>query len=70
MGNLYQITEDDLAELERIIPSWQFDLCRSNSAAARTQIRRVQHILTSIRWEYGPPEHVQEIPADQTPENE
>jgi hypothetical protein len=67
---LFQIKEDDLAELERIAPS----LCDALSDKLgknhpmgnrlRVQLRRVQAILSDVRWDYGPPLDVQSFPAD------
>ena len=68
MSRTFQISEDDLSELERIIP----DLCgdmmplftnRELAPRLRTQLRRVQSILSDVRWRYCPPEEVQIIDA-------
>jgi len=57
----FQIAEDDLAELERVLP----DICWSNKAeltpTARVRWRRVQEILKNVRWHYGPPEQVERV---------
>lgn len=64
-GNkLFQINENDLAELERIIPA----LCDRHMKALdsnvdRTAIRVIQRILSDVRWNYGPPTDVTEMPA-------
>lgn len=63
---MFQITEDDLAELERVIP----DVCAKLQFSAginpqsSTQIRRLQKIMTDIRWNYGPYQEIKTIPAD------
>jgi hypothetical protein len=69
MSRQFQISEDDLAELERMIP----DLCgdmmplftnRELAPRLRTQLRRIQSILSDVRWRYGPPEAVEVIDAN------
>lgn len=63
MSKLLQIREEDLAELERILPQI-FDQVTMRVTATpkdRTQFRVVQKILTNVRWNYGPPEEVTEI---------
>lgn len=66
---LFDITEDDLAELEHTLP----ELCDAvamrpeATAQQRTQIRRVQRILTNVRWRYGPPEQVERIEVEDEP---
>ena len=67
----FQITEDDLAELERTLPQFAdalFPVFADQPAAGnklRTQIRRVQQIMLNVRWNYGPPSEVHRVPADQ-----
>jgi hypothetical protein len=60
---LHQITEDDLAALERILPQWQDVMFDRMDNRLRTQIRQVQQILSGVRWGYGPPGEVHTIPA-------
>jgi hypothetical protein len=66
---LFQITEDDLAELEHTLP----DLCDAvamrpeATSQQRTQIRRVRRIISDVRWNYGPPEQVERIDAGDVP---
>ncbi len=46
----YHISEDDLSELERIIPQWaSLMMDRLDTPERRTQFRRVQRILTDDR---------------------
>lgn len=61
---LFQITEPDLAELERLLPDLLFDLLMScategdpspTSVRYRTMYRAVQQIVVNVRWNYGPP---------------
>ena len=72
----FQISEEDLAELERVLP----DLCqRVSHAEARcreqeekptddnrlnVQIRRVQKIMLDVRWNYQPHTDISTVPAD------
>lgn len=64
MSKLFQIHEEDLAELERILP----DICDRYMQVLdnrlRVQFRRLQTILSQVRWNYGPPQQVEIIPAD------
>lgn len=70
---LFQINEDDLAELERSMP----ELCRLVSELPnynqnhwiKAMIRRVQRVITNVRWDYGPPGEVHTMPADDLPED-
>ncbi len=64
MSKLFQITEDDLADLERTLPQFQDAMMPILDARLRTKLRRMQSILSKVRWNYGPPECVQEIPCD------
>lgn len=61
---LFQITEDDLAELERTLPQFAFVLMPNLDNRLRAQCRRVQAILSNVRWNYGPPTEVERLPAD------
>lgn len=68
MAQLFQVTEDDLGELERTIPQLADALLPVMNARLRVQLRRVQSILSNVRWSYGPPTDVERIPdgaADQ-----
>lgn len=62
---LHQIYEDDLADLERTLPQLADALFDRLTPKLRTQIRRVQSILSNVRWDYGPPENVTVIPASE-----
>ena len=61
---MFQIYEDDLAELERLVPQIAEALPLEHAARTKTQIRRVQRVLSNGRWNYGPHDHVEAIPAD------
>lgn len=63
MPRLFQINEDDLSDLERILPQFAEVMESNLDNKLRGQIRRVQSILTNVRWDYGPPHEVEEIPA-------
>jgi hypothetical protein len=64
MAKLFQIYEDDLAELERALPEFSDRLMGVLDNRLRTQLRRVQTIISNVRWNYGPPAHVEKIAAD------
>lgn len=61
---LFQITDDDLADLEKTLPELSDALTPTMDGALRTKLRRCQLILSRVRWGYGPPENVTVIPAD------
>lgn len=58
---LFQINEDDLAELERLLPTLCETVAMSPRANAsdRVAIRVVQRIIRDVRWNYGPPTDVE-----------
>lgn len=62
---LHQITEDDLATLEKLLPELCDHLMNGGLDNARkAKIRQVQRIISDVRWNYGPPSDVQVIPAE------
>jgi hypothetical protein len=63
MSKLYQITEPDLADLEQTLPQLADALTLSLDNAMRIKIRRVQAILSRVRWSYGPWTEVGTVPA-------
>ncbi len=65
MSRLFQIKEDDLGALEAVLPQLADALMPVLTNKLRVQIRRVQNILSDVRWDYGPPSEVQIIPADE-----
>ena len=58
---MFQIYEADLAELERTMPKLCESLGEHLDAKMRTQFRRLQSILSQVRWNYGPPENVERV---------
>jgi hypothetical protein len=70
----FQVSEEDLAELEHTLPKAFMDLqmfTANNHPSAnrvRVQFSRVQKILTNIRWRYGPWEQVQIVDPNEPPE--
>lgn len=64
---MFQIREDDLTDLEAIVPHIGDRLtCQPNllDAKIKVKLRRAQQILSAVRWNYGPPDQVEIIPAD------
>jgi hypothetical protein len=64
MSKLFQIHEDDLADLERTIPQITEPLAMLHGGAGptlRTQIRRIQAILANVRWNYQPHTEVEKV---------
>ena len=70
MSKLYRINEDDLAELERTLPVFSDALFTTMNAALKIKFRRVQKILSDVRWSYGPPSHVERVSDDDTEAND
>ena len=68
MSKLFQIYEDDLAELERTLPEFMDAVGPMNDPRLKTQLRRVKSMLSDVRWNYGPHDEVQRIDLDDLPE--
>lgn len=68
MSKLYRIEEEDLAELERTLPVFADALFTQMDSRLRIKVRRVQKILSDVRWSYGPPSHVERV--DTEPDSE
>ncbi len=61
---LHQITEDDLAVLERELPElMSVSLMQCNDHLTRKKWEAVRDVLSRVRWDYGPPSSVTEIDA-------
>lgn len=62
-SRLFQITADDLSELERVLPEFADALAPTAgyTPRVRAQLRRVQKILSDVRWGYGPPTAVERV---------
>ena len=65
MPKMFQIRQDDLADLERIMAVLceQLTMREDATPLQRVMARRVKKVLSDVRWNYGPPEDVTEIPA-------
>lgn len=61
---LFQIYEDDLADLEKVLPEIAEAIGAETTARLRVQIRKVQSILSKVRWNYGPPTEIEKIDAE------
>lgn len=61
MGKLFRIEESDLADLEKTVPEIADALFLHMTPALRVKLRRVQGILSAVRWNYGPPSEVERI---------
>ena len=64
MSRLFQIKEDDLGALEAALPRLADALMPVLNNRLRVQLRRVQQVLSNVRWNYGPPSEVQIISPD------
>lgn len=62
----FHVTEDDLCDLERMLPQLcEFATLRPDARPMfRVMTRRLQQIMTNIRWDYGPSGEVHVIPVD------
>lgn len=65
MPRMLQIYDEDLSDLERTIPQVADRLLGSLDNAMRIKLRRVQKILSNVRWGYGPPSHVEKLCFDE-----
>jgi len=61
---LFQITEPDLVDLEHTLPALLDRMYPHLDNRQRAQWRKVQRIITDVRWNYGPPGECEVIPAD------
>lgn len=58
---MFQITEDDLATLEREC-AWVIDMHRcSRHRSSNVSARQIKRILSDVRWNYGPPEKIENV---------
>lgn len=64
MARLFQLYEEDLSELEKIIPEISDSMMGKLTPRMRTQLRRCKDILSNVRWNYGPHSEVEIIPVD------
>lgn len=60
---LFQITEEDLQTLERILPEIADVGVLRTTPRLRVQLVKVQKILSDVRWNYGPHTDITIIPA-------
>lgn len=68
MSRLMQIYEQDLVELERIVPDLGGAMMPHLTPRMRTQLRRCKDILSNVRWNYGPHTEVEVIPTNDDPD--
>lgn len=64
---LFQIGQDDLADLERLLPEIALSIPGQMDARLRARFRRCQTILSQVRWNYGPPDRVELVPVTDGP---
>ncbi len=59
---LFQIKENDLADLERVLPRlFEKHMRAFDNNQDRVAIRVIQRIITDIRWNYGPASDVKDM---------
>ena len=61
---LHQIYEDDLADLEKLLPELADAMMPHLDNRLRVKLRRCQHIMSRVRWNYGPPSEVKRLDVD------
>lgn len=66
-NHLHQMTEEDLAEIERILPQLSDALLPVMNNRIRVKLRRCQSILSNVRWNYGPPSEVEVVSGETEP---
>lgn len=66
---MFQITEDDLASLERELPRLLDVAYPGLDNQQRAKWRQVREIIANVRWNYGPPSEVIVVPPTDTQEN-
>jgi hypothetical protein len=62
MSKMFQISEEDLASMETVIPEimlFCFDSC--NDPVQRKRFEECKAILSNVRWGYGTPQIVERI---------
>lgn len=63
MSKMFQINADDLAALESLLPELCDALYPVMDNRMRAKIRQVQRVMSSVRWNYGPPAEVEVVPS-------
>lgn len=64
MSKLFQIQEEDLGELERLLPQLAEAIGPTLTNRLRVKLRRCQKILSDVRWDYGPGSNGEIIATD------
>lgn len=61
-GKMFTISEEDLALLESELPRlMESQLGQCNDPMVRKRWESVKHVLSEVRWGYGPPSEVIDI---------
>ena len=60
----YRVNEDDLQKLEALLPR-VFDrlVPQMNDPALQIMAEELKRIVSDVRWDYGPPSEVRQLPA-------
>ena len=66
MSKLFQIYEENLSELERLLPELGEAFADNLTPRIKTQLRRCKAILSDVRWNYGPPLSIEKVGDDHT----
>ena len=62
---LHQISDEDLAALEDMLPVLMMNSAPEHQVADRMKWRRVREIIASVRWNYGPPSVAERMDAEE-----
>lgn len=69
-SRLFQINEEDLAELERILPvMYDRAAIQMQDTRSRKMVEKVMRIVQSVRWNYAPWTNIETLPAGDGPES-
>lgn len=58
---MFQISSEDLAQLEEILPKVFWGKFPAIGPVDRKRWRTVQTILSNVRWGYGPPRDIERV---------
>ena len=59
--SMFQVSETDLATLERLLPSICDEFLPHLNNRTRMKFRECQKILSQVRWNYGPVQLVEKV---------
>lgn len=66
MSKTFQMYDDDLASLERLLPEICSEIMPHLNNRLRMKFRECKRILTDVRWNYGQPHMVEKVEPEDT----